>query len=309
MKISFFKKIFFRIVKQIQINSPKNIILDKTSQICQNSILNASKGTIFLGKNTRIGNSTELVSAENKKLIVKDYSTIYSNCKLLGNIEIERYCTLATNIYMSSGNHYAFNQPELLVKIQDQIVFSNQEGRNDHNKKIHIHEDVWIGNGVFITSGITIGRGAVIGSSAVLTKDVEPYSVMVGIPARKIKSRLNYNPPFELTCTDIQTHPYFYNGFNHYNLPETTKEKGFQLFERGTLHLNNQVKTLSFHGYSLSDLELEIKLNNNVFIEKITKGEFNFKLNNELTPEGRFLEVTLTSNSKNSLYLKHVKCN
>lgn len=52
---------------------------------------------------------------------------------------------------------------------------------------VKIKDDVWIGAGVIILSGITIGECSVIGAGAVVTKDVEPYTVVAGVPARKIK--------------------------------------------------------------------------------------------------------------------------
>ena len=50
-----------------------------------------------------------------------------------------------------------------------------------------IKDDVWIGAGVIILSGVTIGECSVIGAGAVVTKDVEPYTVVAGVPARKIR--------------------------------------------------------------------------------------------------------------------------
>jgi acetyltransferase-like isoleucine patch superfamily enzyme len=54
---------------------------------------------------------------------------------------------------------------------------------------ITIEDDVWIGGRVNVVAGVTVGRGSVIGAGAVVTKDVPPYSVAVGVPARVIKSR------------------------------------------------------------------------------------------------------------------------
>ena len=56
---------------------------------------------------------------------------------------------------------------------------------------MHIENDVWIGLNVVIMDGITIGDGAVIGSGAVVTRDIPPYAVAVGIPARVIRYRFD----------------------------------------------------------------------------------------------------------------------
>jgi maltose O-acetyltransferase len=56
----------------------------------------------------------------------------------------------------------------------------------DKRGKIHVREGAWIGTGAVIHPGVTIGKGAVIGSNAVVTKNVDDFSIMVGVPARKI---------------------------------------------------------------------------------------------------------------------------
>ena len=56
-------------------------------------------------------------------------------------------------------------------------------------KTTRIGNDVWIGYGAIILSGVTIGDGAIIGAGAVVTKDVEPYTVVAGVPAKVIKKR------------------------------------------------------------------------------------------------------------------------
>jgi acetyltransferase-like isoleucine patch superfamily enzyme len=54
---------------------------------------------------------------------------------------------------------------------------------------IHIGRDVWIGRGCAVLAGVTIGDGAVIGANSVVTRDVEPYAVVAGVPARLLRYR------------------------------------------------------------------------------------------------------------------------
>ncbi|MCX7595635.1 MAG: acyltransferase, partial [Fischerella sp.] len=58
-------------------------------------------------------------------------------------------------------------------------------------KGIIIEDDCWLGHGVTVLDGVTIGKGSVIGAGAVVTKDIPPYSVAVGIPAKVVKSRIS----------------------------------------------------------------------------------------------------------------------
>jgi len=108
-------------------------------------------------------------------------------------LTIGKFCSIAGNVQIYlGGNHrtdwvstYPFPAFE---------EFSNWKYiRNISIAKgnINIGNDVWIGNDVTILSGVTIGDGAVIGTGCVISKDVEPYTVVVGNPQIEVKKRFN----------------------------------------------------------------------------------------------------------------------
>lgn len=98
----------------------------------------------------------------------------------LGGIEFGSYVLLGSNVTISSGLH----------SIDDALppVFSRQS----IPKKIVICDDVWIGSGAVIMLGVRIAKGTVISANAVVTKDTEEYSVMVGVPAVKLRMRVAF---------------------------------------------------------------------------------------------------------------------
>ncbi len=65
-------------------------------------------------------------------------------------------------------------------------------------KGIVIEDDCWLGFGVKVLDGVTIGKGSVIGAGAIVTKDIPPFSIAVGVPARVIKSRNPTDPSSSL---------------------------------------------------------------------------------------------------------------
>ena len=116
---------------------------------------------ISIGKNTYINNNSFLKAGNNSKIII-------------GNDCLISYC-----IHMRTDTH---NYMDSMTKI-------NMQGHNE--KDIIIGNDAWIGYGAQIMSGVTVGDGAVIAAGSIVTKDVLPYTVVGGVPAKKIKERKN----------------------------------------------------------------------------------------------------------------------
>jgi acetyltransferase-like isoleucine patch superfamily enzyme len=94
-------------------------------------------------------------------------------------IHIGNYVLIGYNVNLVSENH-AFSNPTKPIKHQGYF-----------GGKITIEDDVWIGANAVILPSVTIGRGAIIGANAVVTKNVKPFTIVGGIPAKKIKNRFN----------------------------------------------------------------------------------------------------------------------
>ena len=108
---------------------------------------------------------------------------VYANFNLTlvddANIYIGNDCMFGPNTVIATAGHPI--NPELRAKV------------TQYNAEVHIGNNVWLGAGVIVMPGVTIGDNSVIGAGSVVTKDIPPYSVAVGVPARVIKNRLCKN--------------------------------------------------------------------------------------------------------------------
>jgi len=108
-----------------------------------------------------------------------------------GRIEVGSFCSIALEVRLLSGGEHALDLPSTYPL----RTFLTRAGGGDWDccpkGPIRIGSDVWIGHGSLVISGVTIGHGAVIGAGAVVTKDVAPYAIVGGNPARVIGHRFD----------------------------------------------------------------------------------------------------------------------
>lgn len=121
------------------------------------------------------------------------------------HVLIGRYCSVARDVSFLLGlNHnyknvvttYPFDVDFVMEKICaganiTKITYFPEERRSDNHHQIIVGNDVWIGASATIMGGVKIGSGAIIGTNAMVTKDVPPYAVAVGNPARVVRYRFD----------------------------------------------------------------------------------------------------------------------
>lgn len=128
------------------------------------------------------------------------YASYVADFSKLFRAHIGKYTSIGQNVTTAVGNHpvsenistspsFFSMDPRNRLQYSTRQVYDETGILQDGMYSIVIGNDVWIGNHVTILSGITIGDGAIIGAGSVVTKDVEPYAVCVGNPARRIKYR------------------------------------------------------------------------------------------------------------------------
>jgi acetyltransferase-like isoleucine patch superfamily enzyme len=111
-------------------------------------------------------------------LVMGEYAFINADCIVMGGVSIGRYAMLAPRVAVIGADH-RFDVPGA------PMIFS---GRPPIPRTI-VEADCWIGLGTVLMQGVRIGRGSIVGANSVVTRDVPPYEIWGGVPARKLRDR------------------------------------------------------------------------------------------------------------------------
>lgn len=116
-----------------------------------------------------------------------DYTSINGDFTARGRVFIGKYCAFGRYVALLSGNHRT-DMPNQQIWFNKRFGFQNA---TESKGPIEIGHNVWIGDKVSVLSGVSVGHGAVIAAGSTVAKDVAPFSIVGGNPAKPIRSRFS----------------------------------------------------------------------------------------------------------------------
>jgi acetyltransferase-like isoleucine patch superfamily enzyme len=122
-------------------------------------------------------------------LIAGPYAFVGMNCVVMRGVELGKYTMLAQGVAIIGADHrYDIAGIPMIFAPRPTSV------------RTIIEDDVWIGFGAVVIQGITIGRGSIVAARSVVTKDVPPFEIWGGVPAKKIKDRFQSTEALRKHC-------------------------------------------------------------------------------------------------------------
>lgn len=162
-----------------------------------------------------------------------DYSYVGRNSRII-HADIGKFCSIASEAKIGMGTH-------TLDKISTSPIFTEVKNSTKHSwvkvsavnpfKRVVVGNDVWIGVRTMVMGGVKIGDGAVIGAGAIVTKDIPPYAVVAGVPAKIIRYRF---PQEQVDA--LLSHPWW-------ELPEAKLRERIELFQ-GSENIDEKINEL-----------------------------------------------------------------
>jgi acetyltransferase-like isoleucine patch superfamily enzyme len=135
-----------------------------------------------LGRGARLADRCDVRAS-----VVGDYSSIGRSTKIV-NARIGRFCAISWDVTINAVGHPTDHATVSAFPYARRLGFVAHDMRREP-VWVEIGHDVWIGAHAVLVPGVSIGTGAIVGAGAVVTKDVEPYTIVAGVPARVLRAR------------------------------------------------------------------------------------------------------------------------
>ncbi len=185
------------VVSNILNNSNTNVIKLLNSSNNDNLFINANS----FGKSTKDVDVYLYSPYKLHNTHIGDYTYIAKNSHI-NNTTIGKFCSIGPNFVCGWGIHPTngiSTAPMFYSTMKQNGITLSPNDKIAETKHINIRNDVFIGMNVTILDGVTIGNGAVVGAGSVVTKDIPPYAIVTGIPAKIIRYRFDESTILKLT--------------------------------------------------------------------------------------------------------------
>lgn len=126
---------------------------------------------------------------------VGDYSYMMRECEVWST-RIGKFVNIASHVRLNAANHPTWRASQHHFTYRAGDYFAGEDGEVAffdwrRENSVVIGHDVWLGHGATVLPGVTVGNGAAVGAGAVVTRDVAPYTIVAGVPARPIRARFD----------------------------------------------------------------------------------------------------------------------
>ena len=148
--------------------------------------MRGKKKYLQFGTDLHVGKGTRLWAP--KAILIGSHVYLGKQVHIEANCEIGDFCLIANRVSIIGRNDHDFTAVGFPMRYAPWIASKRFPSPHIDEKAV-IDQDVWIGFGAVVLTGVTIGRGSVIAAGSVVTKDIPPYSIAAGVPAKVVAQR------------------------------------------------------------------------------------------------------------------------